>query len=371
MADWVHCNSCFKQPFEVKIQFNLTNCGHIYCENCLRQASEFCQLCKQKASCIPLSNKMKPEVEKFFVSPREKIKQIMEVMDFQDGHRQRLLQKKMRVDNAPMVETSRNEKMAIAFSELQKELQKFKEENHHLKRAINQMRSQQPEGSPSRMRQSPLQRTPGSQNNYDSKGMQPGRPQLQAAGHTLPKPGQHHQQAMKIDRLSIRTPPVGGVISTPSPCKMYRHSPSNGYPSSQPRGRTIQGSQSSPASQIRSRSITPVHSLQRSLTPISRQQSPCGNSRQVPLPASQKQIDSSSQKPSVATPYSSFSGRASQLESTSLKTPTRTPSNSSSGQHSSPMHLNSSLDPSRRQVRITAHATVKVPTVWISLCLRK
>ena len=35
MADWVHCNNCFVRPGGGK-RFSLTNCGHIYCEDCVR-----------------------------------------------------------------------------------------------------------------------------------------------------------------------------------------------------------------------------------------------------------------------------------------------------------------------------------------------
>ena len=34
MADWVHCNICFRQPAETK-QFHLTSCGHMFCGDCL------------------------------------------------------------------------------------------------------------------------------------------------------------------------------------------------------------------------------------------------------------------------------------------------------------------------------------------------
>ena len=33
MADWLHCNTCFKQPGDGRTYY-LTTCGHIYCELC-------------------------------------------------------------------------------------------------------------------------------------------------------------------------------------------------------------------------------------------------------------------------------------------------------------------------------------------------
>lgn len=41
--DWIHCNSCFRQPNEQSTpqrpqqpqqEFYLTSCGHIFCHNC-------------------------------------------------------------------------------------------------------------------------------------------------------------------------------------------------------------------------------------------------------------------------------------------------------------------------------------------------
>ena len=38
MADWLHCNTCFCQPGE-GTKFLLTNCGHMYCEECMEKMS--------------------------------------------------------------------------------------------------------------------------------------------------------------------------------------------------------------------------------------------------------------------------------------------------------------------------------------------
>ena len=36
MASWVFCNRCF-QPPQATSCFSLTNCGHVYCDACLRK----------------------------------------------------------------------------------------------------------------------------------------------------------------------------------------------------------------------------------------------------------------------------------------------------------------------------------------------
>ena len=35
MADWLHCNICFRQPGD-GVGFSLTNCGHVYCDKCVK-----------------------------------------------------------------------------------------------------------------------------------------------------------------------------------------------------------------------------------------------------------------------------------------------------------------------------------------------
>ncbi|KAK2181345.1 hypothetical protein NP493_403g06015 [Ridgeia piscesae] len=72
MADWVHCNLCFKQPGGER-KFSLTNCGHIYCEECLPSESHSrCKMCgKEPVTTILLTAKMKSDVEIFFLDPAE------------------------------------------------------------------------------------------------------------------------------------------------------------------------------------------------------------------------------------------------------------------------------------------------------------
>ncbi|XP_065064584.1 uncharacterized protein LOC135690836 [Rhopilema esculentum] len=137
------------------------------------------------------------------------------------------------------------------------------------------------------------------------------------------------------DRISIRTPPVGGVISTPSPCKMYKLTNTGGYPRSQPRQHNEQGmhrpmTQSSPAgSQMRSRSSTPTMSLSRSVTP-----------NRYNSPRDLNSLMSSSQQ-----------------RQNNNSTPMATPSNktpyTSRPDSGTPMQINSTLDPAQRQIRLT------------------
>jgi len=89
---WVHCNGCGKninkQP---KITFNLTNCGHIFCQCCSANDTS-CTVCKaNNIRFIALDENMKAEVKAVFEPPKETLKQCYNVVNFQDNHRMHML----------------------------------------------------------------------------------------------------------------------------------------------------------------------------------------------------------------------------------------------------------------------------------------
>lgn len=91
--DWIHCNLCFYQPGQVpKRDFKLTNCGHIFCSYCERSGTiELCKVCNNKCSSTPLSANMAKEVQLYFEEPEKMLTdQVLKVMVYQKGHRQKL-----------------------------------------------------------------------------------------------------------------------------------------------------------------------------------------------------------------------------------------------------------------------------------------
>ncbi|KFM65302.1 RING finger protein 212, partial [Stegodyphus mimosarum] len=93
--DWIHCNNCFQLPDSAK-NFVLTSCGHIYCCDCEEKcARELCKLCGNQCLTINISSSMKPDVQIYFMDPgeilRKKLKEILQVFEFQKNHRARLM----------------------------------------------------------------------------------------------------------------------------------------------------------------------------------------------------------------------------------------------------------------------------------------
>ncbi|XP_064221284.1 probable E3 SUMO-protein ligase RNF212 isoform X5 [Aotus nancymaae] len=70
MANWVFCNRCFQPPHRTSC-FSLTNCGHVYCDACLRKGEKNeCLICKVPCRTVLLSK---------------------HISEFQENHRKRLL----------------------------------------------------------------------------------------------------------------------------------------------------------------------------------------------------------------------------------------------------------------------------------------
>ncbi|KAE9523560.1 hypothetical protein AGLY_016112, partial [Aphis glycines] len=77
-----------------KIQFHLTSCGHIFCENCSCFADETldcCKYCRNKCSSTLIGEKSfqtNPQVLEYFQEPEEVYEKLLKVMKFQKAHRE-------------------------------------------------------------------------------------------------------------------------------------------------------------------------------------------------------------------------------------------------------------------------------------------
>ncbi|KAJ7360432.1 hypothetical protein OS493_015533 [Desmophyllum pertusum] len=152
MADWVHCNNCFVRPGGGKM-FSLTNCGHMYCADCLKASSDHCTICRRTCNSIVLSSQMKPEVEMYFTDPADLSKkyhsQLSQVMEFQKSHRQRLAAN----NDKKVLAAQRLQGQMSRLQELEREVAVLQEENSHLKRLLASSSSRP--GTPHNYRNSP------------------------------------------------------------------------------------------------------------------------------------------------------------------------------------------------------------------------
>ncbi|XP_020755123.1 probable E3 SUMO-protein ligase RNF212 isoform X8 [Odocoileus virginianus] len=95
MASWVFCNRCF-QPPQATSCFSLTNCGHVYCDVCLRKGKrDECLICKVACRTILLSKHTDSDIQALFMGIdslcRKYAKETSQISEFQEKHRRRLL----------------------------------------------------------------------------------------------------------------------------------------------------------------------------------------------------------------------------------------------------------------------------------------
>ena len=68
---WAQCNRCMKKMIKYEsLRYALTNCGHIYCENCLKNATQpkcfVCQTANPRS--IVLDQHLRPELRTQFLA---------------------------------------------------------------------------------------------------------------------------------------------------------------------------------------------------------------------------------------------------------------------------------------------------------------
>lgn len=182
---------------------------------------------------IPVTSKMKPDIQAFFTDPGELEKQhnktLLQVIDFQRNHRQRYfahLQKKVssaassgRAGGAGAME----QQFAMLKEEAEKRIQRLMQENAQLKQMVEGGRRSfaQATGTPSphhswnipspRSQQTPS--TPGTQ--LPSGSLPSARPRIPSAGAPATTPASKTPTQLTPtgpSRISVRTPPTNGRI---------------------------------------------------------------------------------------------------------------------------------------------------------------
>ncbi len=87
MAVWIHCNKCGAKPTGT-VNFFVTNCGHIFCEDCARTlvgTGAVCPYCSNpRTRSIPISpSTLMPEIKRVFESVASKLDKLLRKYKFQ------------------------------------------------------------------------------------------------------------------------------------------------------------------------------------------------------------------------------------------------------------------------------------------------
>lgn len=229
MGDWLHCNTCYKQPGDGRGYF-LTNCGHLYCEGCQSKGwLENCLLCgTNKPSALKLTSKLTPPVDSYFAEPIKMLKQVLATMEFQHHQRKRYVSQLQKIvsNQREIVDKHERElksRIREKFDIMDRENTKLKEENSYLKRLINNDKSYGSSmRSPSAYDKYRYNNSPGQKGYGSPSGLhQISRTSSTSSIHRKISPGSGLTMVTS-GRVSVRTPPSGGRMgvipqSTPSP----------------------------------------------------------------------------------------------------------------------------------------------------------
>lgn len=142
---WIHCNKCLKQPDEYEqISLLITSCGTLICFDCNNKdnskgSNKECGTCNSlDCSRIPLNSKISPQVKEFFQDPTEIIKKYLKVVEFQRGHREKLI-KNRREEQKKLA--SHCQKLSSANDEAINQVQQLRVEKNSLVQENNQLKS--------------------------------------------------------------------------------------------------------------------------------------------------------------------------------------------------------------------------------------
>ncbi|KAI4491453.1 hypothetical protein M0804_002845 [Polistes exclamans] len=124
------CNKCYCNNVK-NDHFRLTQCGHIFCHNCIRKVKENCPECKStKIVTVPLTKSLTPEISRFFTPLGDILTTLKPIITFQSEQTNIILQCFNQLDNKyeilknRYVNAVRNEKqISYEYCKLKKTLE--------------------------------------------------------------------------------------------------------------------------------------------------------------------------------------------------------------------------------------------------------
>ncbi|XP_065733372.1 probable E3 SUMO-protein ligase RNF212 [Phocoena phocoena] len=200
MASWVFCNRCF-QPPQGTACFSLTNCGHVYCDVCLRKGKrDECLICKVPCRSVLLSKRTDSDVQALFMGIdglcRKYARETSQVLEFQEKHRRRLL-------------AFYGEKISQLEESLRKSaLRMGQPQSVRLSQQMAFSTIKSPVSTPSAKPNGPLFLPPGSSASARVESMEV---------DLTPSPRRKCEVATGLTRISLLSPPRDGRMASP-PC---------------------------------------------------------------------------------------------------------------------------------------------------------
>ncbi|XP_077254864.1 uncharacterized protein LOC143893407 isoform X1 [Temnothorax americanus] len=97
--NWMICNKCFAPLYRGKRPYHVTQCGHISCQNCLRQVEQQCPQCQHGTMALALEEPLMPRLIPYFQPLAEIVEmQLMKVDTFRSNQMKILMHRFIELD---------------------------------------------------------------------------------------------------------------------------------------------------------------------------------------------------------------------------------------------------------------------------------
>ncbi|XP_071559575.1 uncharacterized protein [Temnothorax nylanderi] len=83
--NWMICNKCFAPLYRGKRPYHITQCGHISCQNCLRQVEQQCPQCQHGTMTLALEEPLMPRLIPYFQPLAEILEMQLKVDTFRSN----------------------------------------------------------------------------------------------------------------------------------------------------------------------------------------------------------------------------------------------------------------------------------------------
>ncbi|KAJ9594059.1 hypothetical protein L9F63_014536 [Diploptera punctata] len=136
--DWVHCNSCHAIATQCNNKtFNLTSCGHIYCNSCTKSGNiKKCLVCGNNYTMIQLNSEIKSEIKDYFKTPEDILKRAIEIIMFQSGHQKQMYSYFKNVGVKYMSAKQEIMKLNGIIKKQEKEIKELRHQNNLMKQKL-------------------------------------------------------------------------------------------------------------------------------------------------------------------------------------------------------------------------------------------
>ncbi|XP_077254866.1 uncharacterized protein LOC143893407 isoform X2 [Temnothorax americanus] len=109
--NWMICNKCFAPLYRGKRPYHVTQCGHISCQNCLRQVEQQCPQCQHGTMALALEEPLMPRLIPYFQPLAEIVEmQLMKVDTFRSNQMKILMHRFIELALADKYTSVTNEK---------------------------------------------------------------------------------------------------------------------------------------------------------------------------------------------------------------------------------------------------------------------